>query len=130
MDEIARSENTAIITTMGIAVLFFLFAFAYKKHRDSKKSKKSSLSKNQKHAMKKLFFLILLIPLLSLQAQEQDVIEAIRKDIWIPFMESYAELDSEKLQSIHSRDIVRVLIDQNKVQSGQRYLDDFGGYSD
>lgn len=43
-------------------------------------------------------------------------------------MESYAELDSEKLQSIHSKDIVRVLMDQNKVQSGQTYLDDFGGF--
>lgn len=60
----------------------------------------------------------------------QEVLEKIKQDVWIPFMEAYAQLDSEKLKSIHTDDIFRVTIDQNQVRTGQSYLEDFGGFLD
>ncbi|MEX0315721.1 MAG: hypothetical protein AB3N18_16205 [Allomuricauda sp.] len=59
-----------------------------------------------------------------------EIIEAIKNDVWMPFMESYAELDSDKLKSIHSKDIVRVTIDQNEIRTGQPYIDYFSGFLD
>lgn len=56
------------------------------------------------------------------------VLDKIKNDVWLPFMEAYAELDSDKLKSIHSEDIFRVTIDQNNIQTGQAYLNGFGGY--
>nr|WP_299385370.1 nuclear transport factor 2 family protein [Allomuricauda sp.] len=58
----------------------------------------------------------------------QEVVEAIKKDVWIPFMESYNELDPNKLKSIHSQEIVRITIDQNVVKSGESYLEHFAGF--
>lgn len=67
-------------------------------------------------------------------AQENPVteilLEKIEKDVWIPFMEAYAELDSKKLKSIHTDDIFRVTLDQNRVRTGAAYLEDFGGFLD
>ena len=57
-----------------------------------------------------------------------EIIESIKQDVWIPFMESYDQLDSEKIKSIHSKDIVRVTIDQNNIETGDSYLDGFGGF--
>lgn len=64
------------------------------------------------------------------KAISEETIISIKKDVWIPFMEAYADLDSEKLKSIHSGDIVRIYLDQNTVESGQNYMDNFGGFLD
>ncbi|WP_420322664.1 YybH family protein [Flagellimonas sp.] len=58
----------------------------------------------------------------------QEIIESIKNDVWIPFMQAYAELDSDKLKSIHSEDIVRITIDQNQIETGAKYLAHFGGF--
>ena len=60
----------------------------------------------------------------------EELMESIKADVWIPFMEAYAELNSEKLKSIHANDIFRVTTDNNIVKSGQSYLDEFGGFLD
>lgn len=57
-----------------------------------------------------------------------EVIEAIRDDIWIPFMESYEELNPDKLKSVHSKDIVRIRIEQNQIETGEKYLKRFGSF--
>ncbi len=84
--------------------------------------------------MKNSTFLLLFLMLQFLSAQKkevsQEVLESIKKDVWTPFMESYAQLDADKLKSIHDADIFRVTIDQNSIQTGQTYLDDFGGFLD
>ena len=49
-------------------------------------------------------------------------LEEIKKDVWTPFMESYRELDAEKLQSIHTADIVRVEVDNGIIEAGDKYL--------
>ena len=51
------------------------------------------------------------------------IVTSIKNDVWIPFMESYRELDAKKLKSIHSPDIIRVSIGMNKIESGSDYLD-------
>lgn len=58
----------------------------------------------------------------------EEIIAAIKKDVWIPFMEAYDELDPNKLKSIHSQEIVRITIDQNEIKSGESYLEHFGNF--
>ncbi|MEM7486169.1 MAG: hypothetical protein AAF348_13260 [Bacteroidota bacterium] len=60
----------------------------------------------------------------------KELLESIKAEIWIPFMESYAYLDSDKLKSIHSDEIVRITLDQDNIQTGQDYLTNFGRYID
>ncbi|MGX1930028.1 hypothetical protein [Flagellimonas sp. 2504JD4-2] len=57
-----------------------------------------------------------------------EIIEAIKNDVWIPFMESYDELDPNKLKSVHSQEIVRITIDQNVIRSGESYLEHFANF--
>mgnify|MGYP000052716657 CR=1 FL=1 len=57
-----------------------------------------------------------------------EIMESIKSDVWVPFMESYDELDSQKIKTIHSQDIVRVLVHQNQVETGSTYLDNFAGF--
>ncbi|MDT0607673.1 hypothetical protein [Croceitalea rosinachiae] len=82
--------------------------------------------------MRTFLFLVLLPISLILQSQKREIsktlVDSIKVDVWIPFMESYAELDSEKLKSIHTTDIFRVTTDNNTVKSGLPYLDEFGGF--
>ena len=83
-----------------------------------------------KHLFKITLFLV--VGYVSAQQNEvpKEVIESIKTDVWIPFMESYADLDSDKLKSIHTKDIVRITIDQNEVKTGTSYLEHFGGFLD
>ena len=57
-----------------------------------------------------------------------ETLETIKKDVWIPFMEAYDQSDSQKLKSIHSKDIVRVTQDQNLIETGESYLTNFGQF--
>lgn len=63
----------------------------------------------------------------QVQISEQ-ILETIKKDVWTPFMESYDESDSAKLKSIHSKNIIRVTIDQNQIEMGESYLENFGNF--
>ena len=51
------------------------------------------------------------------------IVASVKKDVWIPFMESYRDLDRKKLVSIHAPDITRVSINSNKIESGAAYLE-------
>ncbi|TAI48909.1 YybH family protein [Flagellimonas allohymeniacidonis] len=84
--------------------------------------------------MKQLFtFTLVLFCSISFgQRQKTEVpealLEAIKTDVWTPFMEAYDELDPQKLKSFHSDDIIRISINQNDIRSGQTYLESFGGF--
>lgn len=58
----------------------------------------------------------------------QETLEAIKTEVWIPFMEAYDQSDSQKLKSIHTQDIFRVTQDQNQVETGESYLEEFGNF--
>lgn len=48
----------------------------------------------------------------------KEITEAIIKDVWQPFMESYRGLDIKKFKSIHTINLTRVSIDMNKIETG------------
>jgi len=54
---------------------------------------------------------------------DSNIVASVKKDVWIPFMESYRDLDEEKLISIHTSDILRISINSNKIETGSDYLD-------
>lgn len=56
------------------------------------------------------------------------IVEAVKNDVWVPFMESYRDLDFSKFESIHSPEITRVSLDMNKINSGEAYLKEMGGF--
>ncbi len=60
----------------------------------------------------------------------KEVIQSIKTDVWIPFMESYAELNPEKLKGLHTKDIVRIYLSQNLIRTGEPYLERFSGFLD
>lgn len=60
--------------------------------------------------------------------KEELTISAIKRDIWVPFMEAYRDYDEEKLKSIHTADIVRINIDNNRVRLGEPYLKEFAAF--
>ena len=58
----------------------------------------------------------------------KEITEAIVKDVWQPFMESYRDLDIKKFKSIHAINLTRVSIDMNKIETGATYLNNIGGF--
>ncbi|MCL6272626.1 nuclear transport factor 2 family protein [Muricauda sp. 2012CJ35-5] len=57
-----------------------------------------------------------------------ELLENVKKDVWLPFMQSYKDLDAEKLQAIHDKDIMRISVDSNKIYGGQIYLQELHGF--
>ena len=49
-------------------------------------------------------------------------IEQIKNDVWVPFMESYRDLDISKFKSVHDENVVRVTIDRNYIEVGEEYF--------
>lgn len=76
----------------------------------------------------------LILSSLNLNAQQKSVavdsliVAAVKKDVWIPFMESYRDLDFKKLESIHSPNITRVGINMNQIETGSDYLKNLNAF--
>jgi len=58
----------------------------------------------------------------------EEIMAAVFQDVWQPFMESYRELDVEKFESIHAKDLTRVSISRNKIQSYADYFPEMKGF--
>ena len=82
--------------------------------------------------MKKAIILLLYFSFTIIHGQEnqvsEDIIESIKADVWIPFMEAYRDFDEERLKSIHTANIIRINIDDNKVRTGETYLNEFASF--
>lgn len=82
--------------------------------------------------MKKAIILLLYFSFTLIHGQEnqvsEEIIESIKTDVWIPFMEAYRDFDEEKLKSIHTANIIRINIDGNKVRTGKTYLNEFASF--
>lgn len=61
------------------------------------------------------------------QSSEELIIQAYN-DVWQPFMESYRELNIEKFKSIQAKDLTRVSIDRNSIQSKEVYFSEIEGF--
>lgn len=57
-----------------------------------------------------------------------ETIEDIKKEVWVPFMEAYDQSDPEKLKSIHTKDIIRVIMEQGEIKTGESYLENFADF--
>lgn len=67
--------------------------------------------------------LIALLLFTSFNSQGQEATMAsVYNDVWLPFMESYRELDIEKFKSLQALDITRVSIDRNSIKSKDEYF--------
>jgi|GEM_PF-2477122 len=58
----------------------------------------------------------------TVQMVDSTTIASIKKDVWIPFMQSYHHLDIDKFRSIYTPDVIRISIDLNKIEVGQDYF--------
>ena len=94
-----------------------------------------TLKQSNHQKMKQLITPLLVLCFVFTHAQQRqsvqvtnEVLQSIKEDVWIPFMEAYDQSDSKKLKSIHTDDIVRVTLDENRIQTGAAYLERFGGF--
>jgi len=51
-----------------------------------------------------------------------DIMISVYEDVWKPFMESYRELNIEKFKSLQAKDLTRVSIDRNTIQTKTKYF--------
>lgn len=84
---------------------------------------------NRNHAFIQVFLLILILTPIKTFAQQgkplevsKEITEAVLKDVWTPFMESYREIDVEKFKSIHAKNVTRVSINMNKIENRLAYF--------
>jgi len=61
-------------------------------------------------------------------ASSEDIVTSIYNDVWLPFMESYRELNIEKFKSIQAADLTKVAIDRNTIQIKADYFNDIEGF--
>ena len=52
-----------------------------------------------------------------------DESSAIDNQVWRPFMQAFSENNAQLMNSLHSDDVIRVVIDANRVFIGQAYKD-------
>ena len=65
----------------------------------------------------------LLILLTSSYAQDDAVQKAINEDVWKPFMESYAALDTDAFMAVHTDDVIRISRDGKNIRQGAEYAE-------
>lgn len=82
-----------------------------------------------------LFNLLFMLTAVSSYAQQMQpdkvdsvVVESVKEDIWMPFMESYRDLDTKKFASVYSTDVIRVSPDLNKIESGAEYFENMNSF--
>ena len=63
----------------------------------------------------------LLFFITSAKADEPSDIEL---QVWQPFVEAWKNMDAEKLLSLHTNDVVRVMEREQSISSGSDYLDE------
>lgn len=68
------------------------------------------------------------LSLYSFGQTSEQILEEIKKEVWVPFMEAYDRSDPEKLKSIHTKDIIRVVMEQGEIKTGESYLENFADF--
>ncbi len=56
-------------------------------------------------------------------AQNEAILKAIDRDVWYPFMESYAAQDAYAFMAIHTEDVIRISRDGKRIQVGEEYAE-------
>ena len=58
---------------------------------------------------------------LPVDAGAQTVQDDINRDVWFPFMKAYEKLDAAHFMSLHSRDLMRVELDEHNARNYEEY---------
>jgi ketosteroid isomerase-like protein len=66
-------------------------------------------------------FAFLLLCAITVNAQPGNIQKEINEQVWKPFIKSFAEMDTEKFMSVHSKDVIRALQDNNKLMNYDEY---------
>ena len=56
------------------------------------------------------------------------IMKSAYADVWLPFMESYRELNTEKFKSIQAEHLTKVAIDRNLIQPTSQYYQEIEGF--
>ena len=64
----------------------------------------------------------------SSMSSSENTMTSVYNDVWLPFMESYRELNIEKFKSLQANDLTRVSIDRNTIQTKSKYFDEIDGF--
>lgn len=76
----------------------------------------------------KYFIIVFFILFINLGFTQEKTILSIKNDVWIPYMEAFKTLDTDKFKSVYTKDIIRVEIEKNNIKLGKTYFQDFGGF--
>lgn len=71
--------------------------------------------------MKILFSCILICCFSSVIAQNNATETEINKQVWLPFMKAYQEMDAAGFMSLHAKDLIRVPVDAGKILTYEEY---------
>lgn len=66
-------------------------------------------------------FSFLIFSAFSVIAQPGNAQKEINEQVWKPFIKSFAQMDTEKFMSVHSKDVIRATQDDNKLMSYDEY---------
>ena len=58
----------------------------------------------------------------SLFAQADSLQQQINQQVWRPFIRSFNENDTETFQSVHSKDLIRVIMDNHQLLGYEQYF--------
>lgn len=58
----------------------------------------------------------------------EKIMVSIFEDVWQPFMKSYRNQDLKKFKSIHAKNLTRVSISRNQIQSSADYFTEMEGF--
>lgn len=64
------------------------------------------------------------------QISNESIIKAVKQDVWTPFLESYRDLDIQKMLSIQDPKMTRVSIDKNSVETSDSYFKSLTNFFD
>ena len=69
-----------------------------------------------------LVITIIIFSAILVAGQQKKTIQEINDQVWIPFIKSFGSGDDETFRSVHSKDIIRVMQDDNEIIGYDKYF--------
>ena len=87
------------------------------------KSKKNNEVFLKKMLMKKVpITILILFSVVMLFAQNSKSTKEINEQVWLPFIKAFGNGDDELFKSVHSKDVIRVMQDNNEIIGHNKYF--------
>lgn len=68
-----------------------------------------------------IMFSFFLLSTVTVIAQSGNAQKEINDQVWKPFIKSFAEMDTDKFMSVHSKEVIRATQDDNKLMNYNEY---------